>query len=410
MKSYRLVILLYAIFFTTFIYGQLFRSLCLGIETPGEMVADYYQPQMHIVGDMLYVCTKQGLYSKDLSNDNSVWKLVGFEGVPLQDYACSGDNILALRFRYHYHNNDTILLLSHDGGIMYEDITPELFNIKSGNHYAYMFLALERHPTNPDILLTSYNMFQTADFGKTWNKLTDMTPEYTGFHPLNPDIIYEAGGGEHTDDQNDFRISYDGGQTWQDKTECLPRYNDVFRIAFHPTDPNRWIAGGWGGVYTTNDNGQTWNSQLMGYSTNNNYDYVCPWRYATYDNENASIIYVSGGSHDGYIKIMCSTDGGITWNRPYMEPIKTSPFDFVFDMKQYRDKLLIYSQSDVYMVSKAELIEQTTSLNEELRVKNEESVAAVYDLLGRKINSQLPILNSQLPKGIYIQNGKKVCK
>ena len=49
-----------------------------------------------------------------------------------------------------------------------------------------------------------------------------------------------------------------------------------------------------------------------------------------------------------------------------------------------------------------------TSLNEELRVKNEEFAAAMYDLSGRKINSQCSMLNSQLKKGLYIVNGKKV--
>ena len=33
---------------------------------------------------------------------------------------------------------------------------------------------------------------------------------------------------------------------------------------------------------------------------------------------------------------------------------------------------------------------------------------AVYDLQGRKVNSQFSILNSQLPKGLYIVNGRKV--
>ena len=53
-------------------------------------------------------------------------------------------------------------------------------------------------------------------------------------------------------------------------------------------------------------------------------------------------------------------------------------------------------------------IDTETSLNEELRVKNEESVGAVYDLSGRKVNSQLSTLNSQFKKGIYInvKNGK----
>ena len=32
---------------------------------------------------------------------------------------------------------------------------------------------------------------------------------------------------------------------------------------------------------------------------------------------------------------------------------------------------------------------------------------AWYDLSGRKVNSQSSILNSQLPKGIYVHNGRK---
>ena len=72
-------------------------------------------------------------------------------------------------------------------------------------------------------------------------------------------------------------------------------------------------------AYSTSDGGQTWNSQYLGYGTYGNYDYVCPWRYAIYDNDNASFVYMAGGSHDGYMKLMCSTDGGITWNRPYMD-------------------------------------------------------------------------------------------
>ena len=54
--------------------------------------------------------------------------------------------------------------------------------------------------------------------------------------------------------------------------------------------------------------------------------------------------------------------------------------------------------------------EDPTSLSEELRVKSEESANAVYDLSGRRINSQFSIFNSQLPKGIYIYNGKKILK
>ena len=49
----------------------------------------------------------------------------------------------------------------------------------------------------------------------------------------------------------------------------------------------------------------------------------------------------------------------------------------------------------------------TDGINEELRVKNEEFAGAVYDISGRRINSQFIIHNSQLKKGVYIRNGKK---
>ena len=409
MKSYRLVILSFAVLVSAAVHGQLFVPLGLGIETSRNMVGEWYQPQMHVEGDIVYVCTNQGLYSKDLSNDNSVWKLVGFEGVPLQDYVRKGEDILALRHCYYVHSE--FLLLSHDGGQTYKDITPAFFK---GSGYA--FLSLEQHPSDPNTLLTTgCGIFLTTDFGQSWKKLASYKPNYMGYHPMNPEIIYESYG-EHLDWKTDLHISYDGGLTWEDKSSFLLGNTEIFRMAFHPTDPNRWIAGGWWCVYTTCDNGQTWGKQFFHEKqTLDDYDYLAPWRYAEYDNENVNIVYMAG-SYTDYMKLMCSTDGGTTWNRPYMEPIKTTPDEFIFDMKQYRDKLLIYSQSDVYMVSKADLIEQTTSVSEKsLTPVASRKDGGIYDLSGRKVNSQssysLPIRKGQsgsLRKGLYIVNGKKV--
>ena len=61
-------------------------------------------------------------------------------------------------------------------------------------------------------------------------------------------------------------------------------------------------------------------------------------------------------------------------------------------------------------VLKYHAIDSETSLNEELRVMNEESADAVYDLTGRKINPKPSTLNSQPKRGIYIINGKKVVR
>ena len=336
MKIQKLAILALASFVTIALHGQLFHPLGLGIETPKRMVGDYFQPQMHVEGDILYVCTNQGLYSKDLSSEGSEWQLVGFEGIPLQDYVRRGEDMLALRHCYYEHSE--FLLLSHNSGKTYEDITPAFFK---GRGYA--FLSLEQNPTDPNTLLTSSSsgcgILLTTDFGQTWEKLADFTPVYTGFHPLNPEIIYECGGGGYTDEKTDIRISYDGGQTWEEKAQCFSNYNTVFRMAFHPADLNKWIAGGYHCVHSTNDNGQSWNTQyLRDYDNPLNEDYMAPWRYAVYDNENPDIVYMASSSYNGYMKLMCSTDGGETWNRPYMEPIKTTPTEYVFDMKIWFQK------------------------------------------------------------------------
>ncbi len=410
MKSYRLAILAFAVFVSAAVHGQLFVPLGLGIET-SDQLRQIFQPQMYVEGDILYVCTKQGLYSKDLTNNGSEWQLAGFEGVPILDYVRRGDDIYALCF----NDKNDVFLLSHDGGKTFEDVTPDDF-WNFIDKYGHVFWYFARHPKDPNtFLLSSFHaagIFQTTDFGQTWNKLSSYAPDYLGYHAQNPAIIYECGGGGFTDEKTDFRISYDGGKTWEEKASCLPNGSEVSRIAFHPTNPDRWIAGGFRCVYTTSDNGKTWETQhFIGDS-----ERETVWRHPTYDNENADIVYMAGGYHPKYMKLMCSTDGGTTWNRPYLEPIKTTSSEFVFDMKQYRDKLLIYSQSDVYMVSKADLIEQTTSVSEKsLTPVASREDGGIYDLSGRKVNSQssysLPIRKGQsgsLRKGLYIQNGKKV--
>ena len=117
-RRYFLIVLLTFPFVAS---AQLFRPLNLGFNG-GERQGNFSQPRMHVEGDMLYVCTCQGLYFKDLSSDNSAWQLVGFEGVPLQDYARRGNDILALR----YNEGGNFLLLSHNGSQeLYENISFE---------------------------------------------------------------------------------------------------------------------------------------------------------------------------------------------------------------------------------------------------------------------------------------------
>lgn len=395
-RNYILIVLLTLSFDAS---AQLFHPLGLGFNG-GERQGNFSQPRMHVEGDRLYVCTSQGLYAKDLSADNSTWQLVGFEGVPLQDYARRGKDILALR----YNEGGSFLLLSHDGGQTYEDVTPEIFR---GEKYERL-PSFAQHPTDPNMLLVSslyWGVFLSTDFGQTWENLTEFiygnaVASFIGFHPARPNIIYNSGEGMIY--EGHINISYDSGQTWNNHGNSLgfPGDNCVHQPTFHPTNPDRWLAGGEGCVFLSDDNGQTWSCQNY-WDDESRSAY---WYFSAFDNEHPDTVYMAGclgrnGQKGACIKLMCSTDGGRSWH-PSQVMTSDREFDSVNDLQQYHDRLLIYSESDVYEVSKAELIAQSTTAIRS--VESDTATSPIYDLQGRKIVN---------PKhGIYIINKRKVVK
>lgn len=368
-------------------YGQLFTPLGLGMEKCERAGSNFNTyPQMHVEGDTVYVCTNQGLYSKVLSNDTSLWQLVGFDDIPLLDYARSGQDILALR----YNVNGSFLLLSHDGGKTFEDITPATF-IDPNNEYwnrDHILTSLVQHPKDPNKLLISslrLGLFQSTDFGQTWSKLTTVsTTGFDGFHPLNPDIIYQSG---RTHAWIPYiNLSYDGGQTWN-MIYPYPNNGDnaLNRIAFHPETQDKWIVGGNGTVFKSIDNGQSWKMQKD--------IYYVGWTFPAYDNEDSDILYMAGRGND--IKVMCSKDEGETWSIPLTLPKRKTnetEIEYLNDFRQYGDKLLIYTESDVYVVLKDQLLAESTfpvntvtGIEQQIAVR--ETGVSYYDLTGRKMES-----------------------
>jgi len=79
-------------------------------------------------------------------------------------------------------------------------------------------------------------------------------------------------------------------------------------------------------------------------------------------------------------------------NRPFFYIISEQSTGTIFFMGQYKG----FGQTNAIL---------PPSVQEESN-----SDAAIYDLSGRRINSQFSTFNSQLKKGVYIQNGKKISK
>ena len=107
---------------------------------------------------------------------------------------------------------------------------------------------------------------------------------------------------------------------------------------------------------------------------------------------------MAGTNNIAIVSIMCSTDGGESWCIPQTEPINSPVKKTVNDLQQYGDKLLVYAETDVYEISKAELLAASTTSVPTINTKNSES-SHIYDLQGR--------LKNPHTKGIGIRRGKK---
>ena len=309
-----------------------------------------------------------------------------------------------------YNKGSGFLLLSHDGGQTFEDVTPDFLS-----HEKYEILpSLAQHPTDPNTLLVSsiyWGIFCSTDFGQKWENLTEWlygnpVASFIGFHPARPSIIYNSGEGGYFNGH--IAISYDDGNTWihrdtwgsGDEWLGFGGDNCVHRPTFHPTNPDRWLAGGEGCVFLSDDNGQTWNCQnYWGDVSRDAY-----WFFSAFDNEHPDTVYLAGCTNapmeKAYIMLMCSTDGGRSWYPSQLMAAKKDN-ENVCDMQQYKDRLFIYTESDVYEVSKEKLVTRSTSVNPYVLDMPSED-APTYDLHGR------PVATSQ--QGISIKNGKKIVR
>lgn len=193
------------------------------------------------------------------------------------------------------------------------------------------------HPTNPQVVWVAAlgspfgdnperGIYQSVDGGETWEQKLFVSEQTGGIdlelHPTDPNTIYASmwraerkpwtiiSGDDGSEDG--IYVSRDGGETWEMKTEGLPRHLiGKIDFAVTPADPSRVYAlvettPDQEGLYRSNDEGETWHlvsnyGPLMDrpfYYTNVDVDPVNPDR-----------IYVN------CTRFYVSDDGGLTWER-----------------------------------------------------------------------------------------------
>ncbi|MGA8201672.1 MAG: glycoside hydrolase [Candidatus Sulfotelmatobacter sp.] len=185
-----------------------------------------------------------------------------------------------------------------------------------------IFAAVLGHPYGPN---EERGLFRSTDGGQSWQKVI-YKDENTGasdveIDPSNPDIIYASmwevregpweDGNEFNGTGGGLFKSTDGGNTWHQLTNGLPKDLSQIYVAIAPSDPHRLYAtiGAASGAlafYRSDDAGETWSKPTDDPRPSGRIgggDLAIP----RVDSKNADVVYCAS------TVTMKSTDGGKTW-------------------------------------------------------------------------------------------------
>ena len=141
---------------------------------------------------------------------------------------------------------------------------------------------------------------KSTDKGQTWTFVSQLYLVGVGvtaiaIDPLNPNIVYVAGG-------NQIHKTTDGGKSWN---PMLPT-NGLFyadRLRIDPSNSQKIVAASSKGIYVSTNAGSTWEQK---------------WKSACYDIEfklnETNIIYGITKNSSGFFEFVFSTDGGVSFS------------------------------------------------------------------------------------------------
>ena len=119
--------------------------------------------------------------------------------------------------------------------------------------------------SQPNVLYALYadqtgnfkGVYKSVNHGDSWTTIPGGDPGYPGFgwwfgqirvHPTNPDEVFTLG--------LDWVKTTDGGQFWFDVSPYL--HADYHALYIHPANPDLQVAGNDGGIYISENGGNTW--------------------------------------------------------------------------------------------------------------------------------------------------------
>lgn len=309
-------------------------------------------PKMHIERDTLFAPLYSGLYSKSLSEDGA-FVPYAFSGIPLSDFARSGNRMIALPLRPE-GRTDSLLLLSEDRGTTFVDCTPPI----GGNDETPVIRGIGQNPHMSDMLVMATNagLYKTLDFGSTWEKVSDAVIEYpvVEFHPADADVAFLAGTSSHSQRGIIVRLDLRAGEA--SSYEIADEGSRVTSLLFDPQNPEvMWFAGsGKEKVGRSQDGGRSWlamNTESMEWQAR------IPRRTELFfGSSGTDTLYALAGTQNSEVHLWRSVDAGQNWDSLFYEMFSNAEVVvYPFDIAQHGGSFYFYFDSWIRRLDLAKL-------------------------------------------------------
>lgn len=389
-------------------------------------------PRLQVIDDMLYAPGPDGI-KRHGKGETASWESFAMQGQNVIDFRISDDDIVAVIIPDEYShytgmNMRTVarLVKGKVSGSSFVDITPHDVEYTYNGDIMTSLSAIAQHPTDKDrVMVMGYGgVFQSKDFGETWEKLTYHNAVYNahsflGWHPLNPDILFMTS--ESMIFVGTVWRSTDSGKTWQ---WCEPDPNSESSchcIAFDPNDADHLLLSGEYKIYESFDCGRTWTKVLDElYNDNPILGYAYNIIYDPDDTANSTIYSVGHANGCPARNVVRSTDKGKTWQQ-CMTYDYGNDYNFFYDSALFDGKIWIYDRKDIvyWKINENSGSDNIATDSRAVALSYKEGylhvigtdgdgMIEVYDLYGRKVFTE-SILDgrchlSPLSNGIYLMS------
>ncbi len=352
----------------------------------------YFIPELKFGEDnSLYAGTPTGLYKCNLSNPEDIeWEKLPITDDVIEDFEVRGDTVIVLSRKE--------LLLSINGGMTAIRRFSDTVFLDSA--YIRELHNIAVYPNDAKRLYVAHGisyLSHTDDFGLSWSKISDTGLTDLYYSPHNPMNLVGYSNNKMYDATGAY-VSTDGGLNWEYARRISGAIGETYRIAFHPTDSNKLVACGDGVYALSDDGGASWSRIYLPGHEQYQRPTACLFD-VVYDTRNPNTLY-GANMYTGFeldtdtMKVVRSTDGGITWSEFFVAPMSNKGNLLRMDVKD--NLLALYTSANGIYLLDVDAVETSISTTE-----NGKSMATpYYDLQGR------PVVNPA--RGIYIKDGKKI--